>query len=96
MIANIPGSCLTEQGGQEAVPPVKAATSTEHKKTEDMPRGLAEDRAGVVVEFNKSKSVYAEQRLRYECLRTRNTNTVTLFLNKKGESHEGRFCSSGK
>jgi hypothetical protein len=55
MIANIPGSCLTEQAGQEAVPPVKVATSIERKKTEDMLGGLVEDRAGVAVEFNKSK-----------------------------------------
>jgi phosphopantothenoylcysteine synthetase/decarboxylase len=49
MIANIPGSYLTEQVGQEAVPPVKVTTSTERRKTEDMLRGLAEGRADVVV-----------------------------------------------
>ncbi len=43
------------QAGQEAAPPVKAATSIELKKTEDMLGGLAEDRADVVVELSKSE-----------------------------------------
>ena len=55
MIANTPGSCLTEQVGQETVHPAKVVTSTERKKTEDMLRGLVEDRADVAVEPNKSK-----------------------------------------
>ncbi len=52
MIANIPGSYLTEQVGQEAVPPVKVTTSTERGKTEDMLGGLGEGRADVVVGMN--------------------------------------------
>jgi hypothetical protein len=54
MIANTPGSCLTEQVGQEAVPPAKVATFTERKKTGDMLGELVEDRANVVVEPSKN------------------------------------------
>jgi hypothetical protein len=54
MTANTPGSCLTEQVGQEAVPPAKAATSTERKKTEDILGGLVEDRADVAMGFKKN------------------------------------------
>ena len=44
-----------EQASQEAVLPVKVATSTERKKTEDMLGELVEDRADVVVGPSKSK-----------------------------------------
>jgi len=54
MIANNPGSCLTEQVGQETVHPAKVAISTERKKTEDMLRGLVEDRTDVAVEPSKN------------------------------------------
>ena len=54
IIANIPGSCPTEQVGQEAAPPAKVTISTERKMTEDMLGEPVEDRADVAVEPNKS------------------------------------------
>jgi len=55
MIANIHGSCPTEQVGQEAVPPAKVTISTERKKTGDIVGELVEDRADVAVQPSKSK-----------------------------------------
>jgi hypothetical protein len=55
MTANTPGSYLTEQVGQGTVLPAGAATFEERRKTEGMPEESVEDRAGVAVEFNKSK-----------------------------------------
>jgi hypothetical protein len=56
MTVNTPGSCHTEPVGQETAHPAKVATSTERKKTEDMPGGLVEDRTDVAVEFNKNNN----------------------------------------
>jgi len=43
-----------EQADRKIVLPAKAATFTEHRRIEDMPGGLEEDRVGVAVESNKN------------------------------------------
>jgi len=58
----------------------KVVIFTEQSRAGDMEGGLAEDKAAVAVEPNKKSSP-----------REINTN-----FNEKGESHEGRFCSSKK
>jgi hypothetical protein len=56
MNANTPGSYLTEQVDRQAALLAKVATSTEHKKIEDMPGVLVEDNARVVLELSKSSN----------------------------------------
>ena len=58
-IANIPGSCLTEQVDQETVRPAKVTISTERKKTRDMLGELVEDRVDVAVEGNNAAATSA-------------------------------------
>jgi hypothetical protein len=56
MTASTPGRYLTERADRKTVLLARVATSTEHKKIEDMPGGLEEDKARVVVGPNKNNN----------------------------------------
>jgi hypothetical protein len=56
MIANTSGSYITERADRRIVLSAKVATFAEQRKIEDMPGGLEEDKAGVVVGPNKNNN----------------------------------------
>jgi hypothetical protein len=71
----------------------KVVIFTEQSRAGDMEGGLAEDKASVAVGLNKNNG----QRETAEAFRKgRKIMKFNTHTNEKGESHEGRFCSSEK
>lgn len=69
--------------------PAKAATFAEQKKIEDMPGDLEEE--GGVLPWNRAKTVTEEQ---YNRSIAKGGKPTEMNTNRKGESHEDRFCGS--
>ena len=77
-----------ERVDPRTVLPVKVATFTEQRKTEDMRGALAGGKAAVAVEPNKTITKDTVSIIKREALRRETA------IAEKGKSHEGRFCST--